>query len=297
MNVLITGANGFLGHYLTRLLLDLEYDVIATGKGECRLPFEGEKGFTYQPLDFTNPFEVHDVFERYDPWCVVHAGAMSKPDECEADQWKAYLVNVESTVSLLLNAEEYRCFFIFISTDFVFPGETGMYSEDDPREPVNFYGQTKMDAEDAVMEYPFDWAIVRTVLVYGEPLKGRTNILKIVEDKLRKGEKYRVVNDQVRTPTYVGDLARAIALIMIQRATGVYHISGSDVLTPYEMACAAAEYLGLDKKLLEPVTVSDFRELARRPLKTGFNISRAKKELGFEPVSFREGLELTFPGK
>src|SRR4249919_2441099 len=120
MNILITGANGFLGYYLTNALLEKGYPVIATGKGSCRLPFNGKDNFTYHEMDFTEPFQVHDVFEKYRPGVVIHAGAISKVDECEVDQWEAYRANTEATVSLLVNAEEYKSFFVFVSTDFVF---------------------------------------------------------------------------------------------------------------------------------------------------------------------------------
>ena len=123
-------------------------------------------------MDFTNPFDIHDVFTEYKPDIVVHAGAMTKVDECETEQWQAYLTNVEGTITMLLNAEEQKSFFLFVSTDFVFDGETGTYTEADIPNPVNFYGKTKAEAEDAVKEYDYEWAIVRTSLVYGQPIGG-----------------------------------------------------------------------------------------------------------------------------
>src|ERR1043165_3919991 len=131
MKILITGANGFLGYYLTEKLLQKKYDVIATGKGESRLSFSHFDNFIYAEMDFTDPFSVHDVFEKHQPDVVVHAAAMSRPDECEQNQPLAYAVNVEATVGLLLNAEEQKSFFIFISTDFIFDGKKGMYKEED----------------------------------------------------------------------------------------------------------------------------------------------------------------------
>lgn len=294
MNILITGANGFLGYYLVQLLLQKGFYVTATGRGPCRLPFANKKNFQYSEMDFTDPFAIHDVFEKIKPRVVVHAGALSKPDECETDQMKAYLINVEGTVQLLINAEDLKSFFIFLSTDFVFDGERGMYSEDDKPGPVNYYGRTKLEAEEAVKEYKYDWAIVRTVLVYGKNHSGHSNILKIVKEKLEKGEEYNVVNDQVRTPTYVEDLAQGIVSIIEKKATGIFHLSGDDILTPYEMAIRSAEYLKLNSSGLKKVTAASFSQPAKRPLKTGFAIDKARIELGYEPISFEEGLRKTF---
>ena len=294
MKVLITGANGFLGYYLVQQLLAKKYSVIATGKAECRLPFTHDLNFQWLSMDFTDPFSIHDVFENIKPDVVVHCGAISKPDECEMDQMRAYFVNVESTVQLLINSEELKSFFIFLSTDFVFDGERGMYNEEDEPRPVNYYGRTKLEAEDAVKEYEYGWAIVRTVLVYGKNHSGHNNILKIVKEKLEKGEEYNVVDDQLRTPTYVEDLAKGIVFIIEKRATGVFHLSGKDILTPYQMAIKTAEHLKLDSSVIKKVTAANFSQPARRPLKTGFKIDKARKELGYEPLSFDEGLRKTF---
>ena len=294
MKVLITGANGFLGYYLVQQLLEKKFSVIATGKGPCRLPFTHDRYFQYLPMDFTDPFSVHDVFENIKPDVVIHAGAMSKPDECETNQMLAFLVNVEGTVQLLINAAEKRSFFIFLSTDFVFDGERVMCKETDGPNPVNYYGRTKLEAEEAVREYEFDWAIVRTVLVYGKNHSGHNNILKIVKEKLEKGEEYSVVDDQVRTPTYVEDLAKGIVSVIEKKATGIFHLSGKDILTPYQMAIKTAEHLGYDHSCIKRVTAVSFSQPAKRPLRTGFVIDKARKELGYEPVTFEEGLKKTF---
>ena len=294
MKILTTGANGFLGYYLVEQLLAKNISVTATGKGECRLPFTHDKNFQWLSMDFTDPFSIHDVFENIKPDVVIHAGAMSKPDECETNQMLAYLVNVEGSVQLLINAADLQCFFVFVSTDFVFDGERGMYVEEDIPNPVNYYGRTKLEAEEAVKEYEFDWAIVRTVLVYGKTHRGHNNILKIVKEKLEKGEAYSVVDDQLRTPTYVEDLAKGIVSIVEKKATGIFHLSGKDILTPYQMAIKTAEHLQLDSSRIKRVTADSFSQPAKRPPKTGFIIDKAKRELGFEPLSFDEGLKKTF---
>lgn len=296
MRVLVTGANGFLGQTLTDLLSGKGYDVIATGIGACRLPFHGRPLMHYEEMNFTNPEKVRAVFEKHKPDVVVHAGAQSKPDFCELHRDLAYGTNVEGTRYLLDASAIAGSFFIFLSTDFIFDGESGMYREEDEPAPVNYYGATKLMAEKEVKAYQHAWAIVRTVLVYGKPLTGRPTLLGIVKEKLEKGEEYSVVNDQVRTPTYVEDLANGILSIIEKKANGVFHLSGPDALTPYDMACMAADHLGLNKSLLKKVTAAVFKEPAKRPLKTGFVIEKAKKELGYEPVTFAEGLRKTFPG-
>jgi len=125
-------------------------------------------------------------------------------------------------------------------------------------------------------------------------MAGRSNILTIVKEKLEKGEAYSVVDDQVRTPTYVEDLAAGIIAIMEKRACGIYHLSGINILTPYEMACKTADFLGLDKSLIKRVTAESFSQPAKRPARTGFIIDKARRELAYSPVSFLEGLKRTF---
>jgi dTDP-4-dehydrorhamnose reductase len=291
MKVLITGANGFLGYYLAEQLLAKKFTVIATGKGNCRLPFSGNQNFQYAEMDFTDPFSVHDVFEKINPDVVVHNGAMSKPDACEQNQMLAYLVNVEGTVQLLINAVESKSFFVYLSTDFVFDGKKGKYKEDDPLNPVNYYGRTKQESEEAVREYEFDWSIVRMSFVYGKNHSGRKSFPELIREKLEKGEEYNVVADQFRSPTYVEDLARGIVSIIEKRTTGIFHFSGNETLSPYQVAVKTAEYLGLNHTLIKRVT--GFTEPARRPTRTDLVNDKAKKELGFNPVSFEEGLKKT----
>jgi len=290
--ILITGANGFLAHYLIKIFIR-DYYVIGIGKGLQRMHCD-EKKFPYISCDFTDEEEILKIVEEHQPDLIIHAGAMSKPDECELRKEKAYNTNVKATQYLLTAAAKTKSFFLFVSTDFIFDGVHGMYIEDSTTGPVNYYGQTKLEAEAFVKAYLFNWCIVRTVLVYGHPRGGRENILTTVAAKIKNGEEVKIFNDQLRTPTYVEDLAGAIKTIIDKRATGIFHISGEDVLTPYEMAVAVAKHLNLNEKLIKKVIEKDFDQPARRPLKTGFDISKAKSLLSYNPISFQEGLRKTF---
>ncbi|MGJ7033858.1 SDR family oxidoreductase [Niabella hirudinis] len=292
MKILVTGSNGLVGSYVVQQLLEEGHQVFATSRTDDRSAFKNPR-YRFVQMDFTDPYALDAAFEAIQPDVVVHSGAMSKPDDCETDQQEAYKINTVGTVQLLLNAAACESFFIFLSTDFVFNGKEGMHKESDPADPISYYGRTKLEAEEAVQEYGYPWAIVRTVFVYGKPLYGRDCFVTMIAKKLRNQEPYKVVNDQERTPTYAGDLAKGIAAIIEKKVTGIFHLCGADVLSPYGMAMKAAAYLGMEAPLLEPVATASLKALARRPLKSGLDISRAKEVLGYAPLSFSEGLAKT----
>ncbi len=293
MKILVTGANGLLGQHLIKLLLgQTAYTIIATGKGECRLPFADQDKLQYHSLDIADGMAASYFYLQQQPGIIIHTAAMTQVDDCEIYKVKCWDANVTATRFLIDAAKKIAAWFIFVSTDFVFDGEKGNYKEDDITNPVNYYGSSKVAGEKAVLESGLDAAIVRTCLVYGNILQGnRSNIISWVKDNLQNGKKIKVVTDQWRTPTYVEDLAKGILLIIEKRAKGIFHISGEKMISPYDMATATADYLQLDKSLIEKADVSSFTQPAKRPAKTGFVIDKAKKELGFQPLSFSEGLK------
>ena len=293
MKVLITGANGLLGQHLVKLLIDsTNYMITATGKGVSRLPFNSSNRFNYVSLDITNGVEVAAFIARDRPDIIIHTAAITQVDECEQNPIHCWNTNVTATRFLLGAAEIAGAAFIYISTDFIFDGISGPYLESDLPGPVNYYGSSKLGAEKSVMESKLPWCIIRTVLVYGNILVGnRSNMVSWVQNNLSQGKPIQVVSDQWRTPTYVEDLAKGILLAIENKAKGIYHISGEELLTPYDMAMATAAYLALDINLIEKVTASIFVQAAKRPAKTGFIIDKAKNELGFRPLSFKEGLK------
>jgi len=294
MKILITGSNGLLGQHLVKMLIEhTAYEVVATGKGNCRLPFKLTALYNYYPLDITDGVAVQTFIKLHKPDVVVHAAAMTQPDPCELNPIDCWEVNVTATRFLIDAAEEVKAFFIFLSTDFVFDGLNGPYTETDIPGPVNYYGSSKLAAEKSVMESSLlQWAIVRTVLVYGNILVGnRSNVISWVKENLEQEKPIKVVGDQWRTPTYVEDLAKGILLVIQKKATGIYHISGEEGLSPYDMAVATADYLHLDKSLMTKVDASIFTQPAPRPLKTGFIIEKAKKILEYQPLTFKEALK------
>ncbi|TWI88672.1 SDR family oxidoreductase [Chitinophaga japonensis] len=292
MKVLITGSNGLLGQHLVPLFVaDGQYEVIAAGRGVNRLP--SQEGYTYESVNLRTALSVQQLLEKHRPDIIIHTAAMTQVDECERNKDACWDTNVAATRYLIQAAEQYRPFFIFLSTDFVFDGLEGPYREEDPPNPLSYYGASKVAAERMVKNSQLPWAIVRTVLVYGTAIDmQRNNIISWVKNNLQQGKKIKVVDDQWRTPTLVQDLAEGCKLLADKQNKGIYHISGKEMLTPYEMAVQTAQFFKLDTRLIEKVNAKSFTQPAKRPAKTGFIIDKAVQELGYQPRSFAEGLEI-----
>jgi dTDP-4-dehydrorhamnose reductase len=296
--ILVTGANGLLGQYLVPLLIDAGYCVIAVGKGANRLPYTDAANFSWRSIDITDDFLMNQLLEEEKPATIVHAAAITQVDDCQLNQENCEAVNVRATAQLLLSAEAFSQHFIYISTDFVFDGERGDYKETDDLSPLSWYGFTKLQAESIVEAGDMPFAIIRTCLVYGNVRAGaRSNIINWVRKSLEANQPLKIVTDQWRTPTYAADLSKGILLVIQKKATGIFHISGKNKLTPYDMAVQAARIYKLDAALIEPTDGRYFSQPARRPPKTGVDISKARNELGYEPHSFEEALQAMVEGE
>ena len=290
--VLITGANGLLGQKLVQKLKNNpEYQVFATGRGKCRLPVSWGEGYDWFELDVTDLKQVTVIFDRIKPDVLIHTAAMTNVDECELNREACKLQNVDAVKNLIAACAHHDTHFIHLSTDFIFRGDNGPYEEGDRPDPVNYYGETKLESEILIAASTTRWAIARTVLVYGIAADmSRSNIILWVKKSLESGKNIQVVNDQLRTPTLAEDLADGCILLMEKEATGIFNISGKDMLTPFDMAMLTADYFGLDKTLIREVDSTIFTQPAKRPLKTGFIIEKAEKELGYSPKSFTDGI-------
>jgi dTDP-4-dehydrorhamnose reductase len=290
MKILVTGSNGLLGQKLIeKLAKNPNVDVLATARGENRLPFN--ENYSYSALDITDKQNVDEVFDTFKPDVVIHGAAMTNVDQCETEKEECWKLNVLATEYLLEAAERHNTFFLHVSTDFIFDGAEGPYSEEGEANPVSFYGWSKYAAEKLVIHSKLKWAIARTVLVYGIAHDiSRSNIILWVKNSLESGKSINVVNDQWRTPTLAEDLADGCILIAEQRAEGIFNISGKDLLNPYQMAVMTADYFGLDKSLINEVDGTQFKQTAKRPAKTGFILDKAIDVLGYNPKNFTEGI-------
>jgi len=291
MKILITGANGLLGYKLVQLLsLQPAVTAIATARKKISaLPANVQ----FFELDVTDHDQTIRVLSHTQPDVVIHTAAMTQVDQCETERdlcWKANVTGVENLVEA---CEKNNTHLVHVSTDFIFDGSHGPLDETAIPKPVNFYGESKLAGEEIIQKSKISWAILRTVLVFGvTPDLSRSNIVLWVKKSLEEGKSINVVNDQWRTPTLAEDLAMGCYLAASKKATGIYHISGEEMMTPYDIANQTAEFFKLDKSLIKPADSSTFRQPAMRPPKTGFIITKAKRELGYQPHNFKDGLAL-----
>ena len=293
MKILITGSNGLLGQKLVQLILAKgEDELIATARGANRLPIPEEK-YTYQSLDITNRADVLATIERFKPDAVVHTAAMTNVDQCETEQEACWKLNVDAVEYLIEACENTGAYLLHLSTDFIFDGEDGPYDEEGKPNPISYYGESKLAAEELLFKSSISYGIARTVLVYGIAHDmSRNNIILWVKKSLEDKKEIKVVDDQLRSPTLAEDLAMGCYLMAKQKAEGVFNISGKDVLTPYQMAIKTADFFNLDVSTMTKADASTFTQTANRPPRTGLIIEKARTQLGYEPRSFDEGIAI-----
>lgn len=290
--ILVTGSNGLLGQKITDLFLETQdFRLIATSKGRNRHPVTS--GYVYEDLDICNSEQTDSILEKYRPDSVVHTAAMTNVDACENDKELCRALNVDAVQSIVNACERLDIHLVHLSTDFIFDGEAGPYSEDAEPCPVSYYGQSKLDAEMIIQKAPIRAAILRTIIVYGIIKDmSRTNIVLWAKGALEKGAPINVVNDQWRMPTLAEDLAQCCILAAKKQAEGVFNASGKDMMSIIDIVEAVADFWKLDKTLINPITSASLNQPARRPKKTGFILDKAIRELGYNPHSFKEGLAI-----
>lgn len=290
MKILITGSNGLLGQKIVKQCLKRNINFIATSTGENRNSICPKK--QYQSLDITNLIEIQEVVNKHKPSHIINTAAVTNVDYCETNQAICQKVNVEA-VSLLLNvAAENNCHFTHLSTDFVFDGENGPYIETDKVNPLSIYAKSKVDAEQLLLDSNYkNWAILRTIIVFGNGEKlSRSNIVLWAKAALEKGDPLTIVDDQFRAPTWADDLAWACIQSASQKVQGIFHISGPETFSVFELVKRVAAFHKLNFNQVTAIKSSTLNQAAKRPPKTGFIITKAKLELGYKPKTFEESL-------
>jgi len=289
--ILVTGSNGLLGQKLTDLLLqDSQYQLIATGLGDNRHP---NKNINYVQLDITDEKNVQEVLQAQQPNFVINTAAMTNVDACETDKALCDKLNIDAVIYLSKASTNINAKLIHISTDFIFDGKNGPYKEDDAPNPLSYYGISKLKGEEIVKKYANNFAILRTVLVYGVVNDmSRSNIVLWAKQALSEGKSINVVDDQFRTPTLAEDLAMGCKLVCDKNAQGIFNISGKDFMSIYELVERVAKFYGLSMATVTKSDSKNLNQLAARPPVTGFVLDKAIAELGYKPHSFEQGIEI-----
>ena len=283
--VLITGANGFLGQKLSFFLSQNKFNVIATGIGPDRTNIT--HGYKYISVDITNTKNCEQVLDQFQPDFIVNSAAITDVDFCEKNQKKCFNVNSKSIKNFIPYVQKNKIHFIQISTDFVFEGLNSFYTEDDVCEPINIYGESKLEAESLIKKSNILYTILRPSLLYGI---GGKNFLTWSLEQLKNNTDLKIVNDQYRTPTFILDLVLAIFQVINLKKYGTYHISSGECLSIFEIVCNIAKYLDIDHASIKKIKSIELNQIADRPRNSSLCIDKAVKDLNFEPTKLKNAL-------
>ena len=280
--LLITGASGLLGSKIVELARD-EYEVIPLHDTKSLYPDSLK-------LDITDQKQAFDLFSKLKLGVAIHAAAETNVDRCETQKKLAWKINVEGTRNVAEACSETSAKMVYISTDYVFNGEKGLYTEEDTPNPINHYGVTKLEGENQVKKLCKKYVILRTSVLYGwHPWK--QNFAKWVINSLKQKKEISIVDDHFNTPTLADNLAE-ITLEAVQKdLQGLYHASGNQRISRYEFAQQIAKTFNLNYSLIKPIKMNQITAwIAKRPKDSSLNINKIKNRLKTRLLNINEGL-------
>ena len=249
MKLLITGASGLYGSKLAEFATARKFQVYS---GYSRnMPAYGVP----VRFDVSDKIHVDEAFEKVNPDVVVHAAALTNVDKCEINRDLAWKINVEGTRNICEATKACHAFLLYISTDYVFNGERGRYRETDSTDPINYYGVTKLKAEEIVKDLVEKCCVARASVTYGStPASGKINFALWLLDKLKKSEQVKIVTDQWNSPTLNTSMAYMTLEVIESKLAGIFHLSGASRVSRYDFAKLLAQTFNLDPNLLIPCT-------------------------------------------
>jgi dTDP-4-dehydrorhamnose reductase len=286
--VLITGASGLLGRRLVPVFA-ADYDVTAV---VFHNSLRESGGSEVRTCDLTDYRQAEQLLLETAPAIIINCAATTDVDGCESDPAMAYRLNCGIVENLLNAVSSHDFYFVQISTDYIFGGGDGQYTEQTAPNPLNTYGRTKLQAEEAIRESGVDALIIRTCALYDCGHAGKTNLFSSTYDRLRKGEVVRVASDLYCNPIWTANLADCIREAVSLHLTGVINMAGPEYLSRYEFSSLVARQFGFTDSLVEAIELSELARAAKRPLRAGLDISLALETLSTKPLTLTEAFTL-----
>lgn len=279
--VLIIGASGLIGYSLYEHFLK-DYKVLGT--------YNTHSFDNLIHLNLSNKTDLENILRKINPDVILLPAALTAVDYCEKNRDACWNTNVTGPNELINLIKKQDTKLVYFSTDYIFDGKNGPYSEEAEPNPLNFYGNAKLETEKNIQNNLIDYIIIRTTVVYGWEHLGK-NFIFSLRESLNNGLSIKVPRDQIGTPTYVEDLAKVTYLLVSSEKKGVYNVAGPEIIDRYNFALTAANVFNLNKALIKPVTTSELKQLAERPLKAGLRIGKLLKNIKIKMRTPHEGLE------
>ena len=281
--ILITGASGQLGNSVLNQLFG-KYELLATDINKSdtlNIPFV--------ILDITDLEQIKSTFTNFKPDVIINLASFTDVDGCELNPEKAYLLNTKSVEML---SDNFNGQFIQISSDYVFDGYNGPYSEDDDTNPLSVYGKTKLESEKVLQDSRIDWCLLRTNVLFDYYNSTEASFVKWVIDSLKSNKSINVVDDQWNNPTWTQSLAEIIELVINKNVKGLYNYGGADYLNRFEFAIIIAEIFNLDKTLISPISTNSLNQAASRPLMGGLKTEKIEKDYNIQCIDLQTILNM-----
>jgi dTDP-4-dehydrorhamnose reductase len=276
-----------VGGNLSFIAASLGHEVLGT---TCKHPVE-VPGCQTITLDLRSPIPALRSLQHQRFDCIIHTAAITNPDYCELHKTEAWRVNVEGTRHLANWCQQMGYYLIYFSTDLVFDGEKGLYSEEDPPNPLSYYATTKLEGERVVSESRVEYCIVRSAVVYGWNITKKMSFSEWILDCGRRGKEATLFLDQYRSPILVNNLAHVILDIAGKRLKGLLHVGGPERIDRFTFGLKLVETFKMNKRFIKGVRMKDFPFQARRPMDCSFDIGRLRRVCNIELLDVREGLK------
>ncbi|MBN2354980.1 dTDP-4-dehydrorhamnose reductase [candidate division KSB1 bacterium] len=287
MRIVICGCNGLLGQKLMQAApsaaevmgFDLQRQLVS------------QAGHGYKRLDITDRRALTGTIKAFAPDWIINAAAYNNVDGAESERELCWQINVKAVENLAYACRKAHARLVHVSTDYVFDGKEGPYDEEAVPNPIGFYGRSKLAGENVLRLAGIDFAIARTMVLYGRAQGVRPNFVTWLIARLQAGEGATIVTDQYGNTTLSDELAAGLWAIVAKAKTGILNIAGREIIDRYHFALKIAEIFHLDAGLISPIATAQLVQAAPRPMRSGLVVDKALRELNIELSDVAGGLQ------